>query len=118
MSANLRLVESCAEVRPLWFGGNPEGAAPPAVLSEQRRQQIAAANTAVRALRGLGLRVTGIDYPPAEQRPRVRIERRHDVSLAGLLDVAEERPQWIYAGIEKLGQVRAWGALVCWKELL
>jgi hypothetical protein len=86
------------------------------VLNDSFIGRLAVMNTAARALRAMGYRVTRQELNPARgSRPEVQIDRGTTQSIVPLLDNSRGR-QWRNEGGKKRGYTEFKGVTVSWEE--
>ncbi len=86
------------------------------VLNDSFIGRLAVMNTAARALRAMGYRVTRQELNPARgSRPEVQIDRGTTQSIVPLLDNSRGR-QWRSEGGKKRGYAEFKGVTVSWEE--
>jgi hypothetical protein len=86
------------------------------VLNDSFIGRLAVMNTAARALRAMGYRVTRQELNPARgSRPEVQIDRGTAQSIVPLLDNSRGR-QWRNEGGKKRGYTEFKGVTVSWEE--
>ena len=89
------------------------------VLNDQLIGRLAVMNTAARALRAMGYRVTRQELNPKSciggSRPEVQIDRGSTQSIVPLLDNSRGR-QWRNDGGKKRGYTEFKGVTVSWEE--